>query len=216
MASSDSETPQYTLKEREYIGDDGEIHHHTHVWMAENVGPPKSQSGSSSTRSSSSSSRSSSGSNGSSSGSGSSPSNRGSGSQSRGGGSGSSSQGGSASSRSGSSGGGSKSSGSGSKSSGSSRSGSSRRSDRESEAMYGEEGGGMRKALLATAVGVAAITAAVVVGRRRTGQRGEREGMEAGASGRQRLDADTGLDHAQTDRERFENARDSDRARGLY
>jgi cobalamin biosynthesis Mg chelatase CobN len=38
MADEDRETKRYSLKEREYRGEDGKIHHHTHVWMEEHAG----------------------------------------------------------------------------------------------------------------------------------------------------------------------------------
>jgi hypothetical protein len=38
MSDNGRETKQYSLKEREYRGEDGKIHHHTNVWMEQHQG----------------------------------------------------------------------------------------------------------------------------------------------------------------------------------
>ena len=38
MPENEREKKEYSLEERRYIGDDGEVHYHTNVWMQEHAG----------------------------------------------------------------------------------------------------------------------------------------------------------------------------------
>ncbi|HST60979.1 MAG TPA: hypothetical protein VLK84_19910 [Longimicrobium sp.] len=137
MSDNDRETKQYSLKEREYRGADGQIHHHTNVWMEQHEGESGGESES--------------GSRG------------GSGKRSASGGrSGSTGQGGSRASGSRKSGGGR---GSSSRSQSGSRGGSGREEETGDEEETGREGGGMGRVMVAAGV-VAMATAAFMVGRR--------------------------------------------------
>ena len=192
MAENERETKQYSLKEREYVGDDGQIHHHTNVYMAAHEGDSARQNGSGSRAASASS------------GSGSGKS------SARG------SEGESSRSRSGTS----RGSEEGRSEGGKSRSGTSRDSERgrgsraesrsrggresENEAGSEREGGGLGRAVLTAAVvGLAAVAAASLLNARR----GSRE-----SGVRQPDDLAAGYD------ERFDRDRDRDRdgGNGMY
>lgn len=169
MSDNGRETKQYSLKEREYRGDDGEIHHHTNVWMEQHQGESAGD-GASGSRGTSGGQRA---------------------SASRGGSAGrgkSENQGGSRGSAARKSG--------GSRGGSSSRSESGGRSGSEREEETGREGGGMGRVMLAAGV-VAMATAAFMVGRRLrseldAGDRAERDRLNDRPGPRVVRDGDDG------------------------